>query len=259
MKRTLALVAMVSVLGIASACDPAPPAPPLAPPAARDCSVDVSAALNAYLASQPDGSTITLPANACYRTQDMIVLRNRHHLTIDGNGATLRRVTFNPNGLARHFMIQASSDIVVKNLNIVGEKPDTVGFRHETESQAGIIIDQSSNVEIDHVNVTRVRGDFFYLSAGDMHVKIHDTNDLQAGRQGIAINCAGDVLFYNNVVRYAHRWSVDIEPMRSTDWVDGVVIGFNQLLDPNMGFISGADHAGVKNVTIGNNYQSWTA
>jgi hypothetical protein len=258
MKRTLALVAMVCVLGIVSACDPAPPAPPPGPPAARDCSVDVTAALNAFLASQPDGSTVTLPANACYRTQDTVVLRNRHHLTIDGNGATLRRVTLNPNRLARHLMIQMSSDILVKNLNIQGEKPDSVGFRADTEAQAGIIIDQSSNVEIDHVNITRVRGDFFYLSAGDMHVKIHDTNSLQAGRQGIAINCAGDVLFYNNVVRYAHRWSVDIEPMRSTDWVDGVVIGYNRLLDPTMGFISGATSARVKNVTVGNNYQSWT-
>jgi polygalacturonase len=258
MKRTLALVAVLGTLGILSACDAAPtPRPPLALPAATNCSTDVTAALNAYLASQPDGSTVTLPAGACYRTQDMVVLRNRHHLTIDGNGATLRRVTLNPSRLARHLMIQTSSDIVVRNLKIEGEKPDTVGWRADTEGQAGIIIDASSNVEIDHVDISRVRGDFFYLSAGDPHVKIHDTTGLQAGRQGIAINCAGDVHFYNNVMRFTHRFSVDIEPMRSTDWVDGVVIAYNQLLSPTMGFIANNSGPRVKNVTIGANTQSW--
>lgn len=257
MKRMLALVALVGVLGALSACDPAPAPPPLAPPAATNCSADVTAALNAYLASQPDGSTVTLPANACYRTQGMIVLHGRHHLTIDGNGTTFRRTSLNPNRIARHLMIQASDHIVVRNLKIEGEKPDNKGWHADTEGQAGIIIDRSSNVEIDHVDISRVRGDFFYLSAGDWHVRIHDTHLLQAGRQGIAINCAGDVWFYNNIVKSAHRYSVDIEPVRSTDWVDGVVIAYNQLLGPTMGFV--VNHTGphVKNVTIAANVQSW--
>jgi hypothetical protein len=238
LRRMLVLVAVLGVVGAVGACDPAAPAPPLAPPAATNCSTDVTAALNAYLASRPDGSTVTLPANACYRTQGTVLVRGRHRLTLDGNGATLRRTTLNPDRLARHLMIQSSSDIEVRNLKIQGEKPDSIGFRADTEAQAGIIIDASSNVEIHHVDISRVRGDFFYLSAGDRHVKIHDTNNVQAGRQGIAINCAGDVMFSNNVVRLAHRFAVDIEPMRST-------------------FVSNAGGSRVRHVTVGANTQSW--
>ena len=63
--------------------------------------------------------------------------------------------------------------------------------------------------------------------------------------------------FYNNVVQGAHRFAVDIEPMRSTDRVDSLVIAWNQLLGPTMGFVTGAGRTHVTRVTVGANTMRW--
>ena len=63
---------------------------------AADCSVNVTAALQAWLDSLPDGATALLAAGGCYRVDGTPQLIDRNGLTIDGNGSTLRAFTDGP-------------------------------------------------------------------------------------------------------------------------------------------------------------------
>ena len=94
---------------------------------------DVSAALNAFVASVPDGSTIVFPEGASYRLDPGgLVLYDRHNLVLDGNGATLR-VT-NPgdtwlggpiNLNSQRISFGQNSHIAIRDFNLVGSNANT--------------------------------------------------------------------------------------------------------------------------------------
>lgn len=96
--RTLGVV--VASLGLAASSTaatlPAPPALPLlpgvpaVPPVAFDCSEDVTDAFNSWLAKVPDGSTIFLVPNGCYRSNGTIKFVDKRNVTVLGNGATIK-------------------------------------------------------------------------------------------------------------------------------------------------------------------------
>jgi hypothetical protein len=56
----------------------------------NDCSVDVTAHVNALIAATPDGSTLTLD-RGCYLTNDTVVIRDKRNFVFDGDGATFKR------------------------------------------------------------------------------------------------------------------------------------------------------------------------
>ena len=58
-----------------------------------DCSIDVSAALNAWIASVPDNSTLSFAPDGCYRIDRTLIVSKRTGLTFEGNNATFRQVT----------------------------------------------------------------------------------------------------------------------------------------------------------------------
>ena len=58
-----------------------------------DCSRDVSAELAAWIASLPDGSTLSFTARGCYRVDRTLRVQHRNRLTFEGNGATFRAFT----------------------------------------------------------------------------------------------------------------------------------------------------------------------
>jgi hypothetical protein len=83
--------AVACLLLTATAAAAAPPAESgLTPPVASDCSVDVTAPFNTWLATVPDGSVIALKSQGCYRSNGTIKFTNRHNITIQGNGATIK-------------------------------------------------------------------------------------------------------------------------------------------------------------------------
>ena len=95
---------------------------------AADCSVDVSAALQAWLQSVPDGSTILLAKNACYRIESTVEFRDRHDLLVEGNNATLRAFTAGTGGRLAirgrsHFAIVGSTNVTIRDLVVRGANP----------------------------------------------------------------------------------------------------------------------------------------
>src|SRR5437879_3489445 len=92
----LAALAPVSSVAVAANAAVPPGAGPVitVPPGiAADCSVDVTTALNDWVAGAPDGATLQFGENACYLVEGTLVVKDRHGLTFDGNGATLQATT----------------------------------------------------------------------------------------------------------------------------------------------------------------------
>jgi hypothetical protein len=142
----------------------------ISPPAsiADDCSVDTTARLNAFFASVPTGSTIALPANACYLVSNgptTLRLNQVTGLTIDGNGATFEQKSYE-NGVCGGNAVQpvlhltSDLDLTFNDLNIVG--PANCGGS-TNEGDYGIELGQATpgntNITFDGVNVMGVDRD----------------------------------------------------------------------------------------------------
>ncbi len=52
----------------------------------HDCSVDVSAAIQAWIDSTPDEAVLSLIRGGCYRVDETLFVKNRNHVVIDGQG-----------------------------------------------------------------------------------------------------------------------------------------------------------------------------
>jgi hypothetical protein len=94
-----------------------------------DCSRDVSAELNAWVASVPDGSTLQFAPAGCYRVDRKLTVRDRNGLTFEGNGATFRAFTDGrelPPSEARTrsmFTFWQGSNLTVRNTIVRGANP----------------------------------------------------------------------------------------------------------------------------------------
>lgn len=84
-----------------------------------DCSRPVDADLSAFIASVPDGSSITFPPNACYAQDRSIVISDRNDLAINANGSTLKAVT-EGDPCRANVRIRAGRNIRISGLTVRG-------------------------------------------------------------------------------------------------------------------------------------------
>jgi hypothetical protein len=89
---------------------------------ASDCSVSVEAALNAFLATVPNGVTVKFAPGGCYAQAGRIELRDKTDVTIDGQGATFRSSTENTalKGAVPNWMLLRGRNVRIKNMTVVG-------------------------------------------------------------------------------------------------------------------------------------------
>lgn len=120
-----------------------PESPPLGPPSgamlpvspivsglspqdlSADCSRDVTAELNAWIAEAPAGSTLTFARNGCYRTESTIRVEHKNDIVFEGNGATFRRTEVTPRDMRYpqrnpHWLVVKSSNLTFRNLRVEG-------------------------------------------------------------------------------------------------------------------------------------------
>ncbi len=219
-------IAAVALAAITLA--PAAHADSVSPPASIDATgaTDVTAALDDWIAGTPDRSTITLAADARYRVDGVIQIRNRRGLVIEGNGATIvapddgssseptqRSLAGKWPRNRRHVAISGSTDITVRDLAIDG--PDTDGaYDPALEGQAGFVIGGSTDVTLERVDVREVWGDGVYIGGGSEAVRIVDSTFDLIGRQGVAIVNGVDVVVERNRFDRVARSVFDVEPVR---------------------------------------------
>jgi hypothetical protein len=162
---------------------------------ASDCSVDVSASLDAYLASLPDGGVLSSPAGACYLVNEGI--RITHPLTLAGGTFTddsstvpARKPDHSPSPLYPIIDILDTHNVTVENVHVLGANVDGSYHRHLVNN-AGIDVLSSDQVTLTNIVSTDTFGDGLELwtnwpTSGrpDTSVHVNGYTVIRAGRYG---------------------------------------------------------------------------
>jgi hypothetical protein len=238
-----------------------------------DCSVNVSAKLNAWLASVPDNSVL-LFAGGCYRIDQTLVLTDRHNLNIYGQQATFK--TDDPTGdgstlaapskAARtrdHWRLVGGSNINIHDLTVRGANPRPgVDYVAALEAQHGFDIQGTTTVELARVTVEAVYGDFVYwglkLDGNKPPVwssgRLHDSHLDGNGRQGVSLAGAHDVLIDHNSIEGVRRSTFDLEPNGGGWGVENAVIADNDVGTGQLSFVASIGNGPVNNISILQNH-----
>jgi hypothetical protein len=238
-----------------------------------DCTVNVSAKLNSWIASVPDDSVLVF-AGGCYRIDQTVILADRHDLTIDGQGATFR--TDDPTGdgstlaapstAARtraHWRLVGGSNISIQDLTVRGANPHPgIDYVAALEAQHGFDIEGTSNVDLGHVTIEAVYGDFVYwgmsLAGNAPHVwssgRLHDSHMDGNGRQGISLTGAHDVSIDHNSISDVRRSTFDLEPNGNGWGVENAVISDNDVGTGRLSFVAAVGRGPVNNISILRNH-----
>ncbi|HET9982407.1 MAG TPA: Ig-like domain-containing protein [Longimicrobiales bacterium] len=130
---------------------------------AADCSTDVTTALNGWIASVPDSSTVSFGAGACYRVDGGLVVADRNGLTFEGNGATFRVFTKGAPDRA-NWTIRGGAGITFRNMIVRGANPNAgtqdAAYDTSVEWQHGFAFQGTQTALLDSVQVYDVYGDF---------------------------------------------------------------------------------------------------
>lgn len=258
------LIGLLALAGLPLLPGTAAASTPYTPPASIDPTgaTDVSAALQSWIASVPDGSTIVFPAGATYRIEETVYISHRSNLTIDGNGSHTVTTTTGDR-TRRHFALISDSNLTIRNLTVKGANPNAgtgdAAYVSSLEAQHGFDIEGSDHLLLDHDSVTDVYGDFVYVgmntSTGvwSSYVTIENSDLERNGRQGISVTAAQHVFITGNTITQVRRHSIDIEPNGLTWGADDVQIVGNTFGPARLGFVNAGPSGPVNDVTIKNN------
>jgi hypothetical protein len=222
---------------------------------------DVTNALNAFIASVPNGATISFKANGHYRSEGILSVVNRSNLTFDGNGATIYATT-NTSAHRSNWTVRNSSGITFEQMTVQGANPHPGTYDPNHEFEPGFWIGGGSGIEISHVTMTRNRGDCVYLSdaggalAWTSNTWIHDSTCTGNGRMGIAIVAARHVIVERCSFSTIAYQVFDLEPNRQSpaEGASYVTIRNNTIHGPLKEYLVGADGWGpIDHLTVTGN------
>ena len=250
---------------------PAPPAG-LAVPASIDSTgaTDASAALNSWLATVPDGSTIVFKAGGVYRLNHGIKFMNRHNLTFNGNGATLKAAGSGSAPADSPFALWTGNDhITIENFTILGNNPSP--GKLTVEGQSGVLLYGNSNVTLTHLTIKNPYADCVYSGISSSHVGVNGltwTNStcVGAGRNGFSITGGGNATVSGVSFTGLGYHVLDVEPDFAQDSVSYVTfknnsVGTYSLTGQLIGFFFAANGAAsnVSHITVSGNTVSGEA
>lgn len=233
--RSVMLLAILAICGalagygsIASAASPSPSAASLRPsvpvPDLIDATgaSDASIALTSFLETVPDGSTITFKAGAVYRMDQGLKFSDRHDLTFEGNGATLRS-NGETHELSSLFALWGGNTrIVIRDFNLIGNSPTPGVYKPGSEGAHGVLIDGGSDIDVSGVTVSSVWGDGFYVGLWADTVSIHDSTVASNGRNGISIIAGRNVTVQRVTFIKSGYCTFDIESNVPTEGASNV-------------------------------------
>ncbi len=205
---------------------PAPPAPPPGCPrvATADATgaADATAALMADINATPAGGTLCLQAGGTYRLNGQLHIVNRNGLTIEGNGATIRRPSESASPLV--LVDQGGNDVTLRNFTLDGASSQPGVWRASLEAGHAICIGGSIRVTLDGMTLRNVTGDGLYIAGGASLFRPADGVTMVSsiidgtGRNGVSITDGGDhVVIAGNVFRRIGYYTFDIEPNGHTE------------------------------------------
>ena len=199
--------------GASPDASPSSPRPNVAVPASIDATgaTDASVALTSFLATVPDGSTVVFPAGATYRMDLGLNFSDRHDLTFEGNGATLRSNGDNLETSSLFALWGGNTGIVIRDFNLVGNSSTPGVYQPGREGAHGVLIDGGSDVDVSGVTVSGVWGDGFYVGLWADTVSIHDSTVASNGRNGVSIIAGRNVTVQHVAFTQSGYCTFDIE------------------------------------------------
>jgi hypothetical protein len=217
----------------------APPANTFNVPVSVDAtgSTNVSSALQSFVNSVPDGSTIVFPAGATYFLGgDGIKINGRSNLVFEGKGAALWGTGCEQvDSLFAIGLGSPSSNITIRNFRLAGNNSGggtKDSYTSGCEHQAGVTIVRSSGIEIVDVDISRTNGDCVYIgdsSTGNWadDVWFHDSTCKNTGRMGVAIVAGSNVTVERVAFDGMAIHAFDIEPNFANGGATDVTISNN--------------------------------
>ncbi len=230
----------------------------------RTGGTDVTDQLQQFIDSVPDGRTIVFPQQGRYRVEGTLALRERHRLTFEGNGSTIFATTQGEQNRSQ-WTILSSSRLVFRELLVQGAHPGGgVGddaYREDLAFQHGFNILGGTGIELDHVTVTDVWGDFVYMSAirgggWSRNIWIHDSTFARNGRQGISVTAGRNVVIERNSIGDTRRSTIDLEPNSAKGGAKHVFVLNNRIGQGRLLFVASHGNGPVDDVVISNNVLS---
>ena len=233
----------------------------------RSCTFDVTGALNNWLISVPNGWTAGFQGGGCYRIDGTLVVTNKANFMIDGDGATFRpgSVTGDASSIespskAAHSRSQwrlvGGSHVTIQNMTIEGADPSGT-YNTKFETQHGIDIRGTEAVDINHVTIRNVFGDFVAFSqspTSQSSGRIHDSTLSNAGRMGVSVTAAHHVSIDHNNISGVTYGLVDLEPEGTLHGASIISVDCNHF-GPGGGYMVGAisTYGAVSNVSVTGN------
>lgn len=257
----------------------------LVPAGYADDNVDHGQQIIDYIKTVPDGTpgapNFIFFAPGVYRSEKTIFLDGRNNLVLNLNGATVKNTVvfpyttdgsgFYPNdpnaatdNFGRNvFEFHRCTNIRIAFGTLQGAGPSTPVYTVAVAAQCGILFQGGSNIEVDHLTIKNVYGDFIELLASGSstlgtlvptNVHVHDCTMTAASRQGFTVAGGQDVLFEHNNIGNVARHLIDLE----SDFPDGsadivrVTIRANTFGFGRLGFVAcaGKSHV-VSDITVG--------
>jgi Right handed beta helix region len=225
---------------------------------------DVTERLQRFFDSVPDGSTIVFPQQGRYRVEGTLALRERERLTFDGNGSTIFATTQGERNRSQ-WTILSSSRLVFRDLVVQGAHPGggtgDEAYREDLAFQHGFNILGARGIELDHVTVTDVYGDFVYMSSlrgggWSRNIWIHDSSFARNGRQGISVTAGRNIVIERNSIGDTRRSTIDLEPNSAKGGANHVFILNNRVGDGRLLFVASHGNGPVDDIVISNNLLS---
>jgi hypothetical protein len=183
---------------------------------AHDCSVDVTQPILTYIASVPNGSTVSFAAGACYRIEGTLELDNRSGLDLEGNGATFKSLNA-PSDQRAMWRIVDSTDMTLDKMVIQGSYANGGTFAAGLQHAHAVDV-RGSSVDLGSLTMSNVAGDCVYFGLGWTSTPsrstgtLHDSSCQRTGRNAVAV-AAGDNILVQRVTTGTIGYDVfDVEP-----------------------------------------------
>jgi hypothetical protein len=183
---------------------------------------DVSPALNAWIASQPDGSSLVFPDGSRYLLggDAGLQLDGRSGLTLEGAGSTLLLRTNGVSNRSSAFFLQDSRHITIRGFTVDGgnEATGTTGAEaafHE-QMNGAVVRAGSAFVEFHGVTWDRLYGFGVFVgaeggTAWPEDISIHDST-IRGGEMGVAVVAGRRIRIVGNTINDSVYYPVDLEP-----------------------------------------------
>ena len=221
---------------------------------------DVTKALQAFIDNTDNGSIVRFHKNGRYRVEGTLFVTNKT-LTFDGQNATIFATTAGT--LERsQWWITGGGGIIFRNMIVHGANPHAGladnAYDPKREKQHGFRIEGVDGIELSHVTVTDVYGDFVYVARfveePSTNVWIHDSTFARNGRQGISLIAATGVIIERNTFTDTRRGTIDLEPNGPNQSVSTVFLLNNTIGAGRLFFIASHGKGPVNDIVISGNH-----